>query len=370
MAGGGARPAGGRRHLVSMLVVLLGCSGVVACDGRAPPTPPREEVPWPPGPWEPARRPYDTSPKERATVEVPWAGHPGLDLEPPRPVRRLIVNVEREGTLYFKGERWSLDHERRARAFHEPLHRCPDARDARRERESAARTPPSRLPPALGGRARGRGGATRASRRNRRPALGCRVPRARRVGEVAHRASRPPPTRSRRRQRWGLTLGWTQGPDDASAVPVLRIGDDHFAFAAGDPYAAGAANDLANRNWRAIAARLERAKAGGGRAAVLTIDDRVPWAYVAMTVGTLLDVGIDRVHLAESGYRVSTPAARSLPWHAGDRDPRDWHPALALGVGACIALAVFGLGAFSGRRRGRGLPRSRAAGAPGGAARS
>ncbi len=95
-----------------------------------------------------------------------------------------------------------------------------------------------------------------------------------------------------------IDLGVAEG---AEVAPLVQIGDDRFVpFAAGDPYAAGATNDLANRNWRAIAARLGKEKAGGTRVAALTLDDRVPWAYVAMTVGLLIDAGIDRVRLRRS----------------------------------------------------------------------
>lgn len=289
-------------------------------------------------------------------MEIPWAGHPGLDLEPARPTRRFIVNVEREGKVYFKGMRWSLDPKGRARAL-DAL--TVEARSAARHGQAGNlplvallrvdyRRPWAEVREVLGAL--------------REPSIG--------IAAVHWAVASPAP------DAWvasRLELVPDAGPDEAAAVlpidlgvaegadgaevaevtPRVQIGDDRFPFAPGDPYAAGAANDLGNRSWRAIAARLGKAKAGGTRVAALTLDDRVPWAYVAMTVGLLIDAGIDRVHLGDLRFRLSTPAARELPWHVGDRDARDWHPAVALGVGVALAIAVFALGALTGRRRGR-----------------
>jgi hypothetical protein len=291
------------------------------------------------------------SAKEPSILDLPWAGDQGLDRDPALSMRRFIVNLERSPALMFKGMRWSLDRERRTMAF-ERL-----AVEVARRASNAPAVPVAVL--------------LRIDYRTSWED----------VREVIQALHRPPATiRSLHLavaafdpdEWWGarIEMESVAGPfDPATALPVVlgmwgtygssasaprvSVGDRALTFAAGDPYAAGAANERANANWRDVLATLRAARTAGERSAEMTVGDGVPWAYVAMTLGMLLEAGIADVSTAQMQFHLSTPSQKTLSWHSGDRDPRDWHPAFALGVGAAIALAVFALGALTTRRRRR-----------------
>jgi len=300
----------------------------------------------------PARPPFDMSVREPSLLDLPWAGDQGLDVRPWFVPSRFIVNLERAPVLRFKGKRWPLDRDRRASAF-ERL-----AVDVA-NRVSDVATHPA-VPVAV------------LLRVDYHAAWED-------VRDVIHALNGPPATI----RNLHLAVAATEldtsseariemesagGPfDPATALPVVlgmsgtfgssdwaprvSIGDRTTTFAAGDPYAAGAANDLANANWRDLLATLRRARATGDRSAEMTVADGVPWAYVAMTLGMLLEAEIADVRLGQTPFHLSTPSQKTLAWHSGDRDPRDWHPASALGVGAAIAFAAFALSVLTARRR-------------------
>ncbi len=351
MPGFSARGSCALSRLALVFVATIGVSG---CGGRMSSGASRDERLWPAGAWVPARPPFDLSAKEPSILDLPWAGDQGLDREPALSMRRFIVNLERSPALMFKGMRWSLDRERRTMAF-ERL-----AVEVAR-RASNVPTAPA-VPVAVLLRI-----DYRTSWEDVRDVIQAlhRPPATIRSLHLAVAASDPD-------EWWGARLEMQSVGDPfdpARALPVVlgmsgtvgssdraarvSIGDRTLTFATGDPYAAGAPNDLANANWRDVLATLKRARATGDGSASLIVNDGVPWAYVAMTLGMLLEAEIVDVRLGQMSFHLSTPSQKTLSWHSGDRDPRDWHPAFALGVGAAIALAVFALGALTARRRRR-----------------
>ena len=333
--------------VVAVLSCLFGCGEPVRSDR------PHDDRPWPAGAWVGQRRPFDLSQKEPALLELPWAGNPGPDvdlIDPSRSRLRLVVNLEAKRVLMFKGKRWRFDPESRSVALESvgrevaalsrsrvdgseattALLRCDyrapwaDVRDLL----TALRTPPASI---------GRLQFSIASS-DETSWMDARID--------ADAIDVEPTT-------FQFQIIMIRSPGSSAEAPRLLIHQSAFSFAPGDPYAEGDASELANESWRSFRTML-RASPEHHSAAV-KIDDTVPWAHVAMTFGMLVEAGVVNVSVHGVGaFHLSTPPSRPKnAWKLGDRDPRDWSPGFALGVGAAIALAVFGLGALTGRRRAR-----------------
>jgi hypothetical protein len=326
---------------------------VVALAGCGRPSPaqaPHDERPWPLGVCEPAHRPGDLSHRERGVLDMPWAGPTGPDLAPADPPRRFIVNLTAQGDVYFKGVAYPLSPERKHLAL-ENLGRgaAEWTKPVRgRERPTAllvradyhvpwadVRDVLSVLRP-IPGLSRGVSFATASTDES---------------NWVDRRIDADATDGSEARVSASVGLEMVESPG-AGASPRLQTRERALAFSPGDPYQAGSGNDVANANWRAFLDGLRDERTHGVEVVSLAIGDRVPWAYVAMTLGMLLEAGIPDVRLEGVGpLRLSIPSTPKSPWRPGDRDPRDWPPAVALGVGAALALAVVLVGAIPGRRR-------------------
>ncbi len=153
----------------------------------------------------------------------------------------------------------------------------------------------------------------------------------------------------------------TAGGDAAPADVVLttadgavrvRRGATSWDFPPGDVFEDAARLAVANRHWDDLEANLSIALPTGGLQ--IEVGDEVPWAYVVAAIDCAYGGGVRDVRF------VGTPIAFRLldaaPVHValpGDVDPRDWHPAFAVGIGVLAAVALFALGAWAGRSRPR-----------------
>ena len=345
---------------------------------------------WPFGVWEPAHGPGDLSVREHGLLELPWAGSAGPDAAPADPrVRptRFVVNIDEKHSIYFKGKRWSLAPDVRAQAFESfrievgklsqgrasdaapiaALIRCDYRRIWRDVRDLivALRTPPAAITHLHFATASSDEASLAAARIEADPV------ELRETSDVSASVVLDVLTsagESGMQPRLVFSVGVLEvgpGAPDGALGPLANrsFTDRKYVFAAGDPYAGGPANDLANAHWQALRDGLRSARSRDVRTVDLTVDDGVPWAHVAMTLGMCVDTGVESVRVQGVGsYRLSTPARASSAWQVGDRDARDWPPLMALGVGAAIAVGVFGLSALTARRR-RRLDRSGVPGA-------
>lgn len=340
-----------RRSISVGLFALLASGCDAACGETAPPTTRHDDRLWRPYAWTPARRPFGFGGwREFAVLDLPWAGSPGPDLEVDRNRPRFLVNVGERGMVMFKGKRWSLRSGERAtvleslaQRIQSSLRRCVNGGESTcaslRCDYHAAFGDVHALLATLG--------AALVSLEHFAFAVASSDETSWLEAKIHAELVRNP-----RPDAKLLPVEFEMiGPvDSREAAPRVKIGGRALAFAAGEPYAAGAANELANAHWRAVRADLRQARVGGVTAVELGVGAQVPWAYVAMMLGLMLDAGIQEVRLEGTVYRLSTPA----PAPAGDVDRgalKDWSPAFALGLGVAGALAVFALGALTSRRR-------------------
>ena len=150
-----------------------------------------------------------------------------------------------------------------------------------------------------------------------------------------------------------IVLTMVGRPDSVDTTPRLRTDERTLAFAAGSPYSEGASNELANAHWQALLGDLRAAKSKGVVAVDLGVSAHVRWAYVAMTLGMLLEADLRTVRIEGDWYRISTPPRTRVFRTPGDPELSDAAPVLAIGLGAITALGVFALGALTARRRSR-----------------
>jgi hypothetical protein len=278
-------------------------------------------------------------------LQLPWANGAGLDRFDATH-GTFTVNLEAGGHLYFRGNRWPLSGDARAKALR---HFGEDLRDFRRTRPLAVirlrvdhRTPWRDVRDVVNVAVRPDLGLERislAGRTTDRIVLG----EARIDGDVVP-ASRPAPH--------ARTL-----VDVRTRAGEVRIdvGDEPFRFPGGDPYAPGPSLELANARWEEVSAALSRAKAAGADGTDLRISGHVPWAHVTQTLASLLRAGLADVAI-EEGPRLSLSTPVERAGIANGNGPRDWPLGISIGLGAGIAVAVFALGALTGRRRARRPP--------------
>ncbi len=288
-------------------------------------------------------------------LDLPWAGHPGLDEGPIDYRRRFVANLESRGTVMFKGKRWGLASDEREESLAslgrslQGLLRDPRLRE---EAHGLLRcdyraewawvrdvVDTMRLPPVDLGRFSFAVGSSDES-----SWLDGRID-AEPTDDPLDGVS-----------TWVIALTMFGKPGSPDSKPSVRTDQRTLTFDSGDPYADGPANDLANAHWRAFLGDLRAAKARGVGAVDISVSPSVPWAHVAMTLGLLLDVDFSTVRLDGVWFRFSTPPAKAITGTRSDPALCDWSPAFALGLGVAGAVAVFALGALTGRRRRARIP--------------
>ncbi len=336
------------------LLLAVGLT-IAACGGERSPREGGDPLVWKAGPWRPALpMGIGFGHKELAVLDLPWAGDAGPDrwrwaVDAPR----FVLNLEREdgrAFLYFRGRRWPLDRDPRERrlAF----------QNLRQELTAVAREP--RLA------TRGLHAVVRAD---------CRSA-WREVSDTLAVLAEPafPFTRTSFGVAAGDPLESDAGRIDAdpssadfsAALPlswsvaagtVLKIGTREWSFPAGDPYAAGPTLEKANANWREVLAAMKAGRAAGAGAVTMTVALGVPWAHVAQTLGLLLAADLHDLKIEGlPAWRLSTPSHEQGSPGYPVAEGRDLPPALAVGIGAALALALSGatlLLARRGRRRAR-----------------
>lgn len=337
------------RWLAVMACIAAGCGGGTP----RPPSPPdilwrtREEMvpaePWPGG----ALRPH----RELAILDLAQAANAGIDLSPAvanaarsRAWRHeLIVNLQSDHGIYFKGHAWPLRGDRRpeglerlAREVGKLVRALP-----RDERRSTLASFTLRLDgSAVWSDVRGifetvsEAGGPSAGWRFAVDSSGTQ-PWQHDAAFDATRGNAPPAAAV------SLAVGLAIHAD---GLPALEFGGRSLGFAPGALYSAETL-PIANRNWAELRTALVAAKARGPTALDLEVGDDVPWAYVAQTFAVCLDAGVPDVSVARTDlhFALSTPSTRWLPPY-GTRDPRDWPTWVALAIGVAAAFLLFGRG--------------------------
>ncbi len=119
----------------------------------------------------------------------------------------------------------------------------------------------------------------------------------------------------------------------------------------GDPYVGEDRLASANGAWGEIESRLS-AVAPSGTPLRIDAPGSLPWAYVVAALDCGFGAGVRDFFVPGAPFllRLSLPPPFD-PLPPGRRDPRDWHPAVTLGIGVLAAFALFALGAWAGRSR-------------------
>ena len=362
------------RTLGAVMATAIGATALPGCSADAP-TPAAAALDgsrWHRADVDRGVRPYGEPIRELAVLSLPWAGNAGADVAPAGPYPRLIVNLEATRSLYVKGKRWSMAEERRAEAL--------EALGAEAS-HWFARAPRTEGTP---------GALLRADYRTPfgdvRGALS--VLRSPRVG-IEHLAfgaagagadpwmdSRIEVTPSARSEGTGTPLSLDLspvegGPASGRAVRLRISGDARtnarlFDFPMGDPYGDAEAIAAANVLWRGVVDELRASRGRDVTSVALSIDDRVPWAHAAMTLGLLLEAGLADAELSGFGrLHLTTPPTIGRRDDAPD-DARDGVAVIWILAGAAGASGLFVLMTREGARRRRGRPPAVRAGADAG----
>lgn len=336
--------------------MLWFAASFLACAPSPQPEFTGESVDWPAHPWE--LTPVPGVRRELAVLDLPWAGEVGLDLRNGALVRAFIVNVEKDGDLYFKGLSFPLDAEHREVAFSQ----LQQAREATRKAD-ASRGPSTTVLRAdytmrwavvrdLVIRMRGPAGSPERLSFAVAPPRGETRSDARLDMEPVERAPEDP-----RAAGLEVKLDLKTPAGASPSSPRVRVDGKALVFSPGDPYQAGPANDLANANWGRFREIARGSHERGMTTARLEIADEVPWAHVAMSLGTLREAGLNRIRIEGlDTYLVSTPPPEASAWRPGDRDRKDLSPARAVALGGALAAVGFAAVWIAARRRRRSPP--------------
>ena len=290
------------------------------------------------------RLPFDPSLRELAVLDLPQAGFPGPDVLAPGSCA-FLLNLQMDGTLYFKGNTWKSD----AQGF-EKLRRELELFVRRRggggscvRLVRADRTAPwSTVRELIDVATRGDHGL-----RQVRFSLQGRDLRAS-GGDAALDADvEPAPVAAATPLPIRITRSTAAGVEVAVADLVAAFGP--VDALTDDP----AALQAANRAWDDVEARIAAGVKAGSRAARVEPADAVPWAYVAQTLSMLHEKGIVDVDVPQVDGRLHlhAPPARPVLDHRRLFDD-DWPAGLAIGLGAALGVLALGLPALRrGRRR-------------------
>ena len=286
--------------------------------------------------------------RDLSVLDLPQAGFPGTDTEI-RGWGGFIVNVQADGSLYFKGNTWTTSPEGfgKLRTDLRKLTRDLDRRafmlHIRADRTAPWGTVRSLI-------ALGTTGETAMGRL--RFALRARDARAGGNDAALDATVEPgPPEVSDTALRLVLETA-------ADGGVAITVGERRLSFGTPDALSDDpAALVVTNQTWDVVDRALTAPAAGGVTAARLDGGDDVPWAYVAQTLSLLLEKGRAHVEIPGLSGRlllVAPPATEYLDYRR--MFDHDWPAGLAIGLGLLLGIGAVALPALR-RRRTRAAPR-------------
>lgn len=333
------------------VVAAVAVVSSMACAPDAPPPTNRPDGAWRAAGLLPARKPGDLSSPEPAVLQLAQSTRLGLDVsdDDVGPRERVIVNLEASGVLNCRGRRYSLVRDRAValdgvRSLIDGNRKLADSPAGRSLLLRLDRFASSDVVLSLWS-------ALPTARSHVTHVSFALAP----YDEGAPAEARLDATTVARETPFLRPLAITlriDGVDGAApGVPHIAISARDVAFPPGDPFASEASLARANEAWTSVRSALHDAKQSGADGVRLRVDGRSPWAYLAMTLGLLLESGLEDVEVdgVPSAVHLSTPHDPAPDPYA--RVAGELPPWMAIGIGAALALAVHLLGRLGSTRR-------------------